>query len=123
VAAEELGLQDFEYDTLHALMIRDTPGHASPGELAQELGVSNAGMTGRLDALEKRGWVARRPGAEDRRRVEVEVTDDGARIWHEAMDLRGKAEDDLAAALTRRELVTVNRLLKKLTLQVEADRG
>jgi DNA-binding MarR family transcriptional regulator len=123
IAVEELGLQDFEYDTLHALMIRDTPGHASPGALAQELGVSNAGMTGRLDALEKRGWVARRPGAEDRRRVEVEVTDDGARVWHEAMDLRGTAEDDLAAALSRRELVTLNRLLKKLTLRVEGDRA
>jgi DNA-binding MarR family transcriptional regulator len=122
-AAEALGLQDFEYDTLHALMIRETPGHASPGELAQELGVSNAGMTGRLDALEKRGWVARRTGAEDRRRVEVQVTDDGARVWHRAMDLRGSAEDDLAAALTRRELVTLNRLLKKLTLQVEANRA
>ena len=121
-AAESLGLQDFEYDTLHALMIRDTPGRASPGELAQELGVSNAGMTGRLDALERRGWVVRRAGAEDRRRVEVEVTDEGARVWHQAMDLRGNAEDDLAAALSRRELVALNRLLKKLTLYIETHR-
>ena len=120
-AAEEMGLQDFEYDTLHALMIRDTPGRASPGELAQDLRVSNAGMTGRLDALEKRGWITRRAGAEDRRRVEVEVTDEGARVWHQAMDLRGSAEDDLAAALSRRELVTLNGLLKKLTLHVETD--
>ena len=121
VAAEELGLQDFEYDTLHALMIRDTPGRASPGALAQDLRVSNAGMTGRLDALEKRGWITRRAGAEDRRRVEIEVTDEGARVWHQAMDLRGSAEDDLAAVLSRRELVTLNGLLKKLTLHVEAD--
>jgi DNA-binding MarR family transcriptional regulator len=120
-SAEQLGLQDFEYDTLHALMIRDTPGRASPGELAQDLHVSNAGMTGRLDALEKRGWITRGAGAEDRRRVEVVVTDDGARVWHQAMDLRGHAEDDLAGALSRRELVTLNRLLKKLTLHVEAD--
>jgi DNA-binding MarR family transcriptional regulator len=70
-ALVETGLQDFEYDTLHALMIRDTPGHASPGALAQELGVSNAGMTGRLDGLEKQGWIKRMPGAEDRRRVDV----------------------------------------------------
>jgi hypothetical protein len=25
-AAAQVGLQDFEYQTLHALMIRDTPG-------------------------------------------------------------------------------------------------
>jgi len=118
-ALAETGLQDFEYDTLHALMIRETPGHASPGELAQELGVSNAGITGRLDGLEKQGWVRRMPGAADRRRVDVEVTRSGVAVWRRAMALRGSAEDDLAAALSRRELVTLNRLLKKLTLRVE----
>jgi DNA-binding MarR family transcriptional regulator len=118
-ALQAMGLQDFEYDTLHALMIRDTPGHASPGALAQELGVSNAGMTGRLDGLEKQGWIKRMPGADDRRRVDVEVTRSGATLWRRAMDLRGTAEDELAAALTRRELVTLNRLLKKLTLHAE----
>jgi DNA-binding MarR family transcriptional regulator len=121
-ALVETGLQDFEYNTLHALMIRDTPGHASPGALAQELGVSNAGMTGRLDGLEKQGWIKRMPGAEDRRRVDVEVTRAGAAVWRRAMELRGTAEDELAAALTRRELVTLNRLLKKLTLHVEESR-
>jgi DNA-binding MarR family transcriptional regulator len=118
-ALVETGLQDFEYDTLHALMIRDTPGHASPGALAQELRVSNAGMTGRLDGLEKQGWIKRIPGAKDRRRVDVEVTRAGAAVWRRAMALRGTAEDELAATLTRRELVTLNRLLKKLTLQIE----
>lgn len=120
-ALAETGLQDFEYDTLHALMIRDTPGHASPGTLAQELGVSNAGMTGRLDGLEKRGWVKRMPGAEDRRRVDVEVTRAGATVWRQAMALRGTAEDELGAALSRKELVTLNRLLRKLNLWIESD--
>ena len=118
-ALQQTGLQDFEYETLHALMIRDTPGHATPGHLAQELGVSNAGMTGRLDGLEKQGWIKRLPGADDRRRVDVEVTRSGAAVWRRAMGLRGTAEDELAAALTRRELVTLNRLLKKLNLHVE----
>ncbi|WP_278257711.1 hypothetical protein [Nocardioides convexus] len=31
-AVAEVGLTDFEYDTLHVLMIRDTPGSASPTE-------------------------------------------------------------------------------------------
>jgi DNA-binding MarR family transcriptional regulator len=118
-ALVETGLQDFEYDTLHKLMIRETPGHASPGQLAQDLGVSNAGMTGRLDGMEKKGWVKRMPGAEDRRRVDVEVTRAGAAIWRRAMAVRGSAEDELGAALGRRELVTLNRLLRKLNLHVE----
>ena len=122
-AVAQVGLQEFEYDTLHALMIRDTPGLASPGELAQEMGVSNAGVTGRLESMEKKGWLKRMPGAEDRRRVEVEATREGLRIWRAAMELRGSAEDDVARVLTPRELATLNRLLKKMTLHVEARRA
>ena len=119
-ALAQVGLQDFEYDTLHSLMIRDTPGHSSPGALAGELGVSNPGMTGRLDKLEQRGFVKRVPGASDRRTVDVEVTRAGVAIWRQAMSLRGTTEEALAAALSRDELATVNRLLKKLTLHVES---
>ena len=123
VAVAQVGLQEFEYDTLHALMIRDTPGRASPGELAQEMGVSGAGVTGRLDSMEKKGWLKRMPGVGDRRRVEVEATREGLRLWREAMDLRGAAEELAAAALTRKELDQLNRLLKKMTLHIEAHRG
>ena len=35
-ALAEVGLQDFEYQTLHSLMIRDTPGYASPSALAAD---------------------------------------------------------------------------------------
>src|SRR3954454_21210869 len=87
-ALVEVGLQDFEYDTLHQLMIRDTPGLASPSALAEDLGISNAGMTGRLDALAKAGWIQRSADADFRRRVSVEITRRGAPIWRRAMDLR-----------------------------------
>lgn len=119
-AVAQVGLEDFEYETLHHLMIRETPGRASPGELAQSMGVSNAGVTGRLEGLEKKGWLKRTPGADDRRRVEVEATREGLRIWREAMSLRGSAENDVASALTPAELATLNTLLKKMTLFIEA---
>jgi DNA-binding MarR family transcriptional regulator len=118
-AAAEAGLQDFEYDTLHTLMIRDTPGQATPGELAQALGVSPAGMTGRLDGLEKAGWVQRVPSVEDRRRVDVEATRAGVAVWRKAMALRGRAEEEMFGQLSERELATLNRLLKKMTLFTE----
>ncbi len=104
-------------------MIRDTPGRASPGELAQEMGVSNAGVTGRLDGMEKKGWLKRTPGAGDRRRVEVEATREGLRLWREAMALRGSAEEHVAKVLTVQELTTLNTLLKKMTLYIEEQRA
>lgn len=119
-AVATVGLQDFEYQTLHALMIRETPGRASPGELAHELGVSNAGISGRLDSMEKKGWLKREPGSDDRRRVEVEATREGLRLWRAAMALRGSAEDDVAHVLSKAELATLNSLLKKMTTHIES---
>ena len=118
-AVAEVGIQDFEYETLHSLMIRDTPGTASPTDLADDLGVSGAGMTGRLDGLEKAGWVQRTQSPDDRRRVVVEITRDGADVWRRAMALRGAQEEEMVAVLTAREQAQLNRLLKKLTLWTE----
>lgn len=119
-AVAEVGLQDFEYDTLHQLMIRDTPGLASPSALAEDLGISNAGMTGRLDALEKAGWIQRRAAADDRRRVQVEATKSGMAIWRRAMHLRGAAEDAVVHVLDPAERATLAGLLKRMTLVAEA---
>lgn len=118
-AVTEVGLQDFEYDTLHALMIRDTPGNAGPSELAEDLGISNAGMTGRLDSLERSGWAQRRTDPVDRRRVHVEATAAGRDIWRQAMRLRGRAEDELFGVLTPDQRHTLAALLKELTLRIE----
>lgn len=117
-ALVETGLQDFEYDTLHTLMIRETPGRASPTDLARDLGVSGAGMTGRLDGLENRGWIQRLPSTEDRRRVDIEITKSGAEIWRHAMGVRGTGEKAMIGVLSRKEQASLNRLLKKLTLAI-----
>jgi len=39
------------------------------------------------------------------------------------MQLRGGAEEELAGALTRKELETLNRLLRKLLLRAEESSG
>jgi len=119
-AVAQVGLQEFEYQTLHNLMIRDTPGRASPSALAEDLGISAAGMTGRLDSLETAGWIQRRPSPDDRRRVEIEVTRTGADVWRRAMDLRGRHEEELLGTLSPQERSELARLLKKVTLVVEA---
>lgn len=118
-ALAEVGLQDHEYETLHLLMIRDTPGHAAPSALAADLGISNAGMSGRLESMERAGWVQRTASVDDRRRVDIEVTKAGAAIWRQAMDLRGSEEQRVVGVLPARERAQLAALLKKLTLVVE----
>lgn len=119
-AAEASDLQEAEYRTLHVLMIRDTPGAASPSELAEDLQISGSGMTGRLDALETKGWIKRVSAIDDRRRIIVQITPKGTEIWRRAMANRGTAEEEMVGILSSRERATLNRLLKKLTLYVES---
>lgn len=120
-AARAVGLEQYQYETLHHLMVRETPGTASPTQLAEDLGISPAGMTGRLASLEKAGWLRRTTLPDDRRRVVVEITADGARIWRDALALRGRAEDELSGTLSRAERATLAALLKRMTLHLEAE--
>ncbi len=54
-------------------------GARSPTELARSVGQTTAGMTKTLDRLERADLVERRSHPSDRRRVEVVLTDEGAR--------------------------------------------
>ena len=120
-ALAEVGLQEHEYETLHLLMIRDTPGHATPSALAADLGISNAGMSGRLESMERDGWIQRTASVDDRRRVDIEVTKAGAAIWRQAMELRGGEEQRVVGVLSSQERAQLAALLKQLTLEVEDD--
>src|SRR5688500_18103731 len=50
------------------------------GELAQQLDVSPATVTGLTDRLSKQGLIERRPDTKDRRVIRAALTPDGARV-------------------------------------------
>lgn len=52
-------------------------GHATPKELADQMGVSQATVTALVDKLESRGMVSRRRSQTDRRQTNVMITDPG----------------------------------------------
>ncbi|UBU15700.1 helix-turn-helix domain-containing protein [Nonomuraea gerenzanensis] len=59
VALAEVGAQDrYEFETLHRLTARG--GSATPSELAADLLLPPAGMTARVDTLERAGLIAAR---------------------------------------------------------------
>lgn len=118
-AMVDVGLQGYEYDTLHALMIRDTPGTATPTELATRLRMSAAGMTGRLDGLESLGMLKRVRSVADRRRIDVAITAKGRDRWRRAMRLRGVADDDMVVPLSQKEQRQLNALLRRMLHHIE----
>jgi DNA-binding MarR family transcriptional regulator len=79
--------------------IRSNPGIGTR-ELAEREGVSAPAMTAYLDRLETAGLVERRRSEQDRRRVELGLTDEGLRILRSA---RSRRTAWLAARLRRLE--------------------
>jgi DNA-binding MarR family transcriptional regulator len=111
-------LEDHEYDTLH--MLGGCPGNqATPTEIAAWLHMSPAAITGRLDALERRGFVRRMSVPGDRRKVQVELTPAGRRIWRAAGGEQGAEEVRILAALKPGEQQELARFLRRMLLVVD----
>jgi DNA-binding MarR family transcriptional regulator len=77
-------------------------------------------MTNRLDRLEKAGLVRRVPDPRDRRGVLVELTEDGVRAIDGSVIEQATKEKDVLSALSPKELVQLNGLLRKVLSSMEA---
>lgn len=113
----DYGLERHEFDTLHKLAGRG--GTSAPSELAEDLDLAPASVTGRLDALERRGFVRRTPSSSDRRRVDVELTEQGRLTWLGAMDILGDEEYRLLAALSKEERAQLSDMLRRIMVVAE----
>ena len=72
-------LETWTFDVLSALRRSDPPHHLSPGQLLAQTLVTSGTMTNRIDHLEERGLVRRRPDPSDARSVRVQLTAAGRR--------------------------------------------
>ncbi|MEV7195909.1 MarR family transcriptional regulator [Streptomyces sp. NPDC093510] len=117
----EFDLERHEFDTLHKLAGRG--GSASPSDLAADLDLAPASVTGRLDGLERRGLIRRTPSRKDRRRVDVELTEPGRSAWQGAMTVLGREEERLLGVLPEEERARLAEMLRRIMLVAEADGG
>jgi len=108
-----------EFDTLHVLVRLGEPHRATPTRLATDVGLSPAAMTGRLDALEQRGFVHREPSTEDRRKVVVQLTAAGKQAWRKALDDMGFEERRVLGVLNSRERHQLSDLLRRVLVTAE----
>ena len=115
---EEHGLTSGEWHALGRLS-RAPNGRASAGELATKVELSSAAMTNRLDRLEKAGLVRRIPDEKDRRSVQIEVTDEGRKLYEQAVEAQAAKEGIVAEALDPAQQDKLNDLLRKLMLAFE----
>lgn len=108
-----VGLSSGEFDVLASLM--HLPDHTStPSVLARHGMLSPAGMTHRLDQLERSGLVERRPDPDDRRSTLVVLTDAGRAKALEAAHAHVAAEAELFEGVSKADRADLCRLLDAL---------
>jgi DNA-binding MarR family transcriptional regulator len=117
------GLSYGEWGVLGKLRSAGPPYRRSPGELAELSQLSSGAMTNRLDRLERAGFVRRLPDPNDRRGIQVELTDDGLRIWRESVGVQAAKEEFIASALDQAEKEQLNMLLRRLVNAFEHNPG
>lgn len=121
--AEELrplGLSPSAFNVLMAL--HNTDRHTlEPCQLADRLLVSRPSITGLIDTLQAKGLVVRRPHADDRRRVLVELTDAGMQTLQEHFGRHYDEQNAAFAGLTDDEKMRLIELLRRVRGAVPAD--
>jgi DNA-binding MarR family transcriptional regulator len=118
---EQQGMEKSEFETLHMLAGCLPDYRATPTEIASWLRMSPAAITGRIDALERQGYVARAAVAGDRRKVMVQLTEAGHARWIEGLSEVGAEEDRIAGALQREELEQLNGYLRRMLQLVDEE--
>jgi len=108
------GLNRGEVGTLSALRIAGPPHRLSPTRLGKGLMLSSAGVTSRIDRLERRGLVRRLADPDDRRGVIVELTDQGIDVVDAAVAAVSISDRQLLERLDAQEITQLEAILRKL---------
>jgi DNA-binding MarR family transcriptional regulator len=96
------------------------------GDVARNLNVTPAVVTGLIDRLERRGYVRRVASAYDRRRVYIELTTAGEDVREHAEDQIAKRLEELLAGLSDKEVSALEeglRVMEKVVASVEPRRA
>ncbi|HEV7932004.1 MAG TPA: MarR family transcriptional regulator [Actinomadura sp.] len=114
------GLESWEFDVLTALRRAGKPYQLSPGRLLHATLVTSGTMTNRIDRLAAAGLVQRRPDPQDKRGVQVRLTDAGrARVDTAFADLLDR-ERDLLSSLSPAEQHRLAVLLRTLLVPFDS---
>jgi DNA-binding MarR family transcriptional regulator len=109
----QFGLNRGEVGVLGSLLLAGSDQQLSPTQLFKGLMLSSAGITSRLDRLERRGYVKRRRHPSDRRGVLVSLTDAGRKVLEQAVAADATGEQELLSALTKEDRRALAAQLKK----------
>jgi DNA-binding MarR family transcriptional regulator len=115
----QYGLQQGWFDLLAALRRAGAPYELNPTSLTRATLLSSSGMTKRLDRMEDAGLIERRPDPNDRRGTLVRLTRHGKNVIDRAVETHVGNEERLLGVLTAAERRTLDRVLKRMLIELE----
>ncbi len=115
------GLETWEFDVLAALRRSGSPYELSPGQLVSQTLVTSGTMTNRIDRLEARALVARRPDPDDGRGVLVRLTAAGLTVVDTALAALLEREHALLAGLDQAARSELAQLLRRLAIRFDTE--
>jgi MarR family transcriptional repressor of emrRAB len=108
------GLTNLGFFTMMGIVGRD--GLANPSELCEGLCETRGNMTRICDELVAKGWMRRVPNPEDRRRVDLSLTDSGMKLLGEIAPMaRENASAFFKRVFTAQEKATLQALLRRFS--------
>lgn len=117
-SVERHGLSVAGFDVLTALRRSGEPYRLTAGQLADSGLVSSAGVTLRIDRLEKDGLIVRERDTQDRRVVYSRLTEKGLATVDRAFVEHLDNENRMLAGLSPSERRQLARLLRKLEISI-----
>lgn len=112
-----------EFDVLATLRRAAPVEGMNPRDLLESMMVSSGTMTHRLDKLERRGLIERRPDLADRRGIRVVLTPSGRELVDRAVEAHVALEAELLSGLDAKERDRLADLLRRLGHSVETRGG
>jgi DNA-binding MarR family transcriptional regulator len=112
---KKLGLNITDSECLSLLSIK---GISTPTELARYTGLTTGSTTAMLDRLEKAKFIKRKPNPNDRRGVLIEINEQWAKIAGPLVAGVQKAQKELIASYSDKELKTIADFLTRFANNV-----
>ena len=118
-ALRPVDLEMWEFEVLAALRRQGDPFELAPSVIAKMSMLTTGAMTNRIDRLEERALVERKPDPDDRRALYISLTQKGADLIDRAIEVRAEEAASIVSSLEEPERVELGRLLRTLILETK----
>lgn len=98
---QKYGLTRMELDIL--ILLSEEQGIQTAGELVAQLGFTKSHVSKAVDELVHRGWVLARPDTADRRRIQLQVSDQALPVVRAGCDAQRKLAEYLYRGMNEQE--------------------